>query len=722
MERLTGLDASFLYFENPNMHMHVSMVSVFDTQTMAGGYRFEAVQALIESRLSMIPTFRRRLVHVPFNLHHPVWIEDPDFDLDYHVTRVAVPSPGTIKELCDLAGAFVSRPLDRSRPLWEMQVVEGVADGRIALLCKVHHSMIDGVSGAEMMVHIFDLTPEPPTIVAPPKRQAERVPSDIELVGYAARSIARQPANLVRTIRGTAKTVTDFVSARRGHEGPGMPAPFTAPRTNFNGALTPHRSVAVANLTLDDLKRIKNAFGVTLNDVVLALVSDALRRYLDGRGEMPDKSLIAVCPISVRSESGAEGSNAVSAMFVTLASHIDDPIERLAAIHETTKGAKTEHKAIGADMLQDLAQFAPAGLVARASRMYSSMRLAERHRPIHNLVISNVPGPPIPLYLAGARLEMLCPLGPVMEGAGLNITVLSNQGAVDVGLIACKELMPDLWDLADDFVDAAADLLKVAEAHVASGGGPLRSPDYGAASGGGADAKPNAAARITRQANDALQTAEALVGTAATRAAEAGEAMIESTSASVSEMFDKAVIRAEAVIDNAGAVAELAVAIAEERIEQLSDRIADAVTSAASHAPGPVAEVVGMATEASRQGTQASIRSAGVNAERMASSARKAIRNATPAPAKAAPSARIAPAKAAPAKTASVTAASAKAASSAKTPSAKAAPAKTGKVVAAPKGDPSSISSAVGSTKKALSTAKKAAKRTASVKKPAGGS
>ena len=471
MERLTGLDASFLYVETPATHMHVSMVAVFDPSTMPGGYSFSKVRDLVESRLPRIAQFRRRLVRVPFDLHHPVWVEDPDFDLDYHVRRIGVPHPGSIRELCDVAGDFTGRQLDRTKPLWELLVAEGLEGGQIGLLAKVHHSTIDGVSGAELMVHLFDLEPAPAPEEEPETLAPERVPTDAELVAYAVRSRARQPLLLARALLGTARSVANVVRARRRGQGAGMAAPFTAPRTSFNGSVTPHRKVAVANLSLPEIKEVKRSFGTTVNDVVLATCAGALRRYLIRRGELPGTPLIAVCPVSVRSElSDAEGSNQISAFFTSLSTDVADPVERLRAIASATRGAKEEHNAIGADMLQNWAEFAAPAVFARASRLYSSMKLADRHRPIHNLVISNVPGPPFPLYLAGSRLVMLCPLGPVMEGAGLNITVLSYMDSVDVGLIACRELMPDLRDLANDFVDSM-DELKKAAAGVSGAGG-----------------------------------------------------------------------------------------------------------------------------------------------------------------------------------------------------------------------------------------------------------
>lgn len=465
MERLSGMDATFLYIENPSHLMHVSMVSVFDVDDMPGGYSFEKVRELVASRLPRIDMFRRRLVTVPFNLGHPIWIEDPDFDLDYHLRRVAVPSPGSIRELTDLAGDFVSRQLDRARPLWEMQVVEGLEGGRVGLLAKVHHSMVDGVSGAEMMVHLFDLEPTPAPVDEPvPDLKGERVPGDVEMVTHALMSSLKTPARLARVLPGTVRSVVGLLQTRRNSTGPNMPAPFTAPRTPFNAAITPHRSVAVTRLNLDDVKHVKRTFGCTVNDVVLALCGGALRTYLDRLGELPEIPLIAVVPISVRGEGSTEGSNAVSAMFTTLATDIADPAARIAAIHETTKGAKEEHKAIGADLLTDWAEFAAPAVFSRASRLYTSMKLADRHRPIHNVIVSNVPGPPFPLYLAGSRLQMLCPLGPVMEGAGLNITVLSYMDSIDVGLIACKELVPDLWDLAHAFEEAMDELIAAAKA------------------------------------------------------------------------------------------------------------------------------------------------------------------------------------------------------------------------------------------------------------------
>lgn len=464
MQRMSGLDAAFLYAETPSQHMHVAMVGVFQTSTMKDGYSFEKVRDLIGSRLPRIPMFTQRLVQVPFRLHHPVLVEDPDFDLDFHVRRMAAPAPGTLRELSEMAGDFVSRPLDRNRPMWQMWIVEGLEDDQIGVLAKVHHSLIDGVTGAEIMVHLFDLEPEPPAEEEPiPERTAEKIPSDLELVAYAANSLARQPARLVNTVTGTVRSVGGLVQRRRAG-GSGMAAPFSGPRTPWNGAITGHRTVAVGTLALEDVKAVKNHFGTTVNDVVLALCAGALRRYLEDHGGLPDESLVSVVPISVRSDEqpANESANQVSAMFVSLATNLDDPVDRLQAIAGATKGAKEEHNALGADVLQNWAEFAAPAVFARAMRFYSGLDLADRHRPIHNVIISNVPGPPFPLYMAGARLAVLTPLGPIMEGAGLNVTVMSYMDRIDVGLIACRESIPDIWDLAEDFEVSMAELRKAA--------------------------------------------------------------------------------------------------------------------------------------------------------------------------------------------------------------------------------------------------------------------
>ena len=465
VERLSGMDASFLYFETPSMHMHVAMTAIFDPSTMPGGYSFDKVKEFIESRLHLVPPFRRRVVEVPFRLNHPIWVEDPDFDLDYHIRRIGAPSPGSHRELAELAGQIASTPLDRSRPLWELYVVEGLEDGHIGVITKMHHCAIDGVSGAELMVNLFDLDPNGRELEPPEPREPEPIPSDLSMVGHALASRARRQTQILPLLGATARTVGTLVNRRRDPESSVGAVPLTAPPTPWNRSVTPHRRMSFTRVSLDDVKKIKNHVGCTVNDVILGLMGGTLRRYLEHHDALPETPLIAVCPVSVRTEDQrGEMNNKVSAMFTSLATDVDDPIERLRTIHEVTKGAKEDHNVIGANLLQDWAEHAAPTTFALAARLYSSMNLSDRHRPIHNVVISNVPGPPFPLYYAGAKALYTLPMGPVMEGAGLNITVLSYIDNVDIGFMVCRELVPDVWKLAAFVDEAMGELLKAVDA------------------------------------------------------------------------------------------------------------------------------------------------------------------------------------------------------------------------------------------------------------------
>jgi WS/DGAT/MGAT family acyltransferase len=463
MERLSGLDATFLYFETSAQHMHVSIVAVLDPSGAPGGYSFDRVQDLIASRLHLLPPFHRRLVRVPFDLHHPVWVEDPDFDIIHHVRRISCPAPGGLRELAAICARITSTPLDRSRPLWEVWVIEGLADGRFALLTKVHHCAVDGASGAELLVHLFgverDASAPPPAPSAPP----ERVPSELAMVRHALASRVRQPLEMVQLARRTVAAIAGVALRRRDPETRTGATPLTAPRTRFNGAITAQRSVAFARVPLAPVKAIRKALGTTVNDVVLGICAGTLRRYLARHGELPQQPLVAVCPISVRdAKAPTRSGNLVSAMFTSLATDIADPLMRLRAIQATTRGAKEEHNAIGADMLQNWAEFAAPTMFSLAARLYARMKLADKHRPVHNLVISNVPGPPFPLYLAGAELVAAYPMGPVFEGAGLNITVFSYMGSLDFGFNAATNAVPDLWDLASCVKPAFDELIAAA--------------------------------------------------------------------------------------------------------------------------------------------------------------------------------------------------------------------------------------------------------------------
>jgi WS/DGAT/MGAT family acyltransferase len=465
MERLSGLDASFLYLETPTLHMHVSLALVFDPSTVPGGYSFDRMKSSIAARIPLAPVFRHRLVEVPFRLGHPVWVDDADFDIDYHVRLTAVPRPGGLHELADLAGDIAGRQLDRDKPLWEMWIVEGIAGDRIGLIAKMHHSTVDGVSGAELLSVLFDLEPQPEAAPVPEPEMDTRVPSGLELMTQAVLARSMRPWEMARDIVRTGQKVLNVRKIRLGAnslKSPGKAAlPLSAPRTSFNCALTKRRSVALTSIGLDDVKRLKKATGTTVNDVVLTVCTGALRSFLLEGEELPDKPLVAVVPISVRPDTdSARGSNQVSAMFVQLPVEVADPVGRLMAIHEGTEGAKEEHNALGADLLQNWAEHATPNVFASASRFYSRMRLANVHRPIANLVISNVPGPDFPLYLAGAELDAGFPLGPVMDGMGVNITVMSYQGTLYWGFIGCPDSIPMVWNLADAIPPALDELLE----------------------------------------------------------------------------------------------------------------------------------------------------------------------------------------------------------------------------------------------------------------------
>ena len=466
MERLSGIDAAFTYLETDHAHMHVAMTAIFDTETMPDGYSFEAVRQLIIDRMHLVAPFRRRLVTVPFNLNHPIWIEDPDFDIDFHVHRVDAPAPGGRRELADLAARIASVPLDRRRPLWEIWVIEGLKHDRIGVVTKVHHSAIDGASGAEIMTTLYDMVAEGADIEPPEPHEPEHIPNEWELIGYAMSSRLKRwmdmPALLGRTVSNLSNVISNRMSDDPGTHGA---LPLTAPATPFNSSISPHRRVGFARVPLSGAKEIKEAFGVKVNDVVLAIMSGTLRKYLDDRGELPDESLVACIPVSVRTEEEkGSANNRVSAMFAHLATQEADPAERLRLIADSTKGAKEEHNALGARLMTDWGEYAAPRTFHLASRLYSQIGMANMHRPIHNLVISNVPGPPFPLYFAGAKLIAAYPMGPIMEGAGMNVTVLSYEDNIDVGFMVDRELTPDVWDLAGAVEAAYEELLAAARA------------------------------------------------------------------------------------------------------------------------------------------------------------------------------------------------------------------------------------------------------------------
>ncbi|MFC4128403.1 WS/DGAT/MGAT family O-acyltransferase [Nocardia rhizosphaerae] len=460
MEQLTGLDASFLYLETGTQHLHVCALLILDPAD--GTYSFDRLRDELRRRLPLIPHMRRRVHPVPFDLDHPLWVDDADFDLDNHLRRITMAEPIGQAELAGMIGEIASTPMDRARPLWEMTVVEGLRDGKVAMICKYHHSAVDGITGTNMMMHLCDLEPglrRP----EPEPWQPEPAPGGL---GLALRAVTRLPARagVVGMVPRTVGMVAGFAQRRRNNEA-GMALPFAAPRTPFNQAITAARAVAFTKADLGAIKEIKTAFGVKVNDVVLAVVGGVLRRYLDDRDSLPERSLIASVPVSVHdSTTHTAGINKVSTLFCRLGTDVADPVARLSQLATANQAAKDEHELIGADFLQDWSKYAPPNTFQLAARVYSSLKLSDRHPVVHNLVVSNVPGPPMPLYFLGVRVDGMYPFGPVFHGAGLTVTVLSNCGDLDFGFIACRDLVPDIEALADAVPAVIADLLAAARA------------------------------------------------------------------------------------------------------------------------------------------------------------------------------------------------------------------------------------------------------------------
>lgn len=467
MQRLSGLDASFLYFETRAQLLHVCGLIVLDGSEMNGGYSFDALRSELARRVTAMPGFRRKLHDSLLNIDHPVWVEAEDFNIDHHLHRVGLPEPGGDEVLAELCGHLASQPIDRSMPLWQMYVIEGLPDDRFAVFAKMHHSTVDGVTGANMMSQLCSLTPDDPTLDQELVEETAGGSGALELAVGGALSRLATPWRLASLLPGTLGVVPSWIN--RARKGLAMPAPFTAPRTPFNRTITGHRSISYASVDLDQIKRIKNAFGTTVNDVVLAICSTALRTYLDDLDELPSKPLIAMVPMSVHAAESRPGTNRVSGMFMSLATDIDDPVERLESIRDANTVAKDHTDALNANLLTDWAQFAAPSVFGSAVRMYSRLRLSERHPVVHNLIISNVPGPNIPLYFLGARVTKMLPMGPVFHGAGLNCTVMSLDGELHFGFIACKDLVPDPWPMARAVDAALAELVAAAEEREASG-------------------------------------------------------------------------------------------------------------------------------------------------------------------------------------------------------------------------------------------------------------
>jgi WS/DGAT/MGAT family acyltransferase len=458
MQRLSGLDAFFLHLESPTQPLNVCCVLELDPTTMPGGYSFDRFRAALCERLDAVPEFRLKLADNQLNFDHPVWVEVERFDLARHLHRGALPSPGGPKELADLCGHIAGLPLDRDRPLWEMWVIEGLhGTDALSVVLKVHHAVVDGVGGAHLLAQLCSTVPD-----APPPEPAERAgaANPLQIAASGLIGAVLRPWRLARAVPATALTVAETVLRARGG-GQTMAAPFAAPPTAFNGSFTRRRNVALTNVDLEDVKTVKRRFGVTVNDVVTALCAGALRQYFQDRDALSDVPLVASVPVSVRGKSTRTGRNQMTWMLCRLETHIDDPVERLASIAEANAAAKDHSAALGPTLLHDWTQVAGQTLFGAARRLLPRLPLPEN--PPHNLVLSNVAGPQEQLYFLGCRLDAMYPLGPIIAGAALNITVMSLNGRLGIGIISCPDLVSDLWDLADAFPAALKELLSCGE-------------------------------------------------------------------------------------------------------------------------------------------------------------------------------------------------------------------------------------------------------------------
>jgi diacylglycerol O-acyltransferase len=497
MRQLTSLDAQFLNVESPTTVGHVGSLVLLDPATAPDGeWTLESVRDVLEPRLHLAEPFRQRLVSVPLGLGRPYWIDDPHFDLEFHLRELALPGPGTREQLGEQVARIHARPLDRTRPLWEAYVITGVEGGKAAFYSKVHHAAIDGISGAEILETVMDLTPEPRVVDPEPEPLRPRqVPSTIDLVRRGLRAAAEHPAELLRTVPKSlgyvdqlpgaanfppARVVSEAagtVARLLGQEPPDVgPRSLHPPRTPLNGQITPHRRFAYGSVPLGEVKRVKNHFGMTVNDVVMALTASALRRWLLDHDALPSVPLVVAVPVSIRTEDerGSHG-NQVSVMMAELPTHLADPEERMHFMRGSMEEAKRHFEAVPASLLQDLSALIPTALSGLAAR--ALFKLATVPGVLFNLFVSNVPGPQLPLYIAGAKVEGMYPVSAVTDlTGGLNITLFSYNGALDFGLIACREMVPDVWNLIGYLHDAMAEMLALVPDAAARKAAPKKAP------------------------------------------------------------------------------------------------------------------------------------------------------------------------------------------------------------------------------------------------------
>lgn len=461
IERMTGIDAGFLYMETPSVHMHTLKIAILDADEHL---TFDTFVAGMLARLKRLPPLRRRVVEVPFGINHPVWVTQARIDVPHHIRRHRIGGPdntGSMRDLERLIGMIASTPLHRDRPLWELHYCEGLEGGKVAVVGKMHHALADGAAANALLANVTDVrTAAAPEAVQEEYATADRLPTRWNLVRHAWAEAAAQittiPGLLLRTLLGIVGVLRE--------RGAGAKAPVPvlhAPRVSFNGALTPLRSFATVTLPLAELKRIRAQHdGATLNDIVLGTVSGALRRWMADHDERPSSSLLAGVPVSADERDAVPrlGGNRVSNLFTTLATDVDDPVARLRKISETTASAKRIQARLGTSILADWSQFTPPRPFAALMRAYSRINAASWHPAAFSAIVSNVPGPREPATVGGARLADLFSVGPLVDGIGLNVTVWSYVDRMNFSLLACPDLLPDVQVLASYFPEALAEL------------------------------------------------------------------------------------------------------------------------------------------------------------------------------------------------------------------------------------------------------------------------
>jgi len=466
MKHLSGLDATFLHLETPEMPMHVGGLHLLDLPEDFKGDYIDAVKRHIADRMHLATVFTKKLALMPFDIANPVWVDDDDVDLDYHIRQITLPKPGTQAQLEAYVGRLHSSLLDRSRPLWEFYVFDGLQSGQIGFYTKIHHAALDGQGAIVLATALLDVTPVPRVVDAPPAHdKAPYQPPVSSMLKAALRDTVAQCAKLVLGVPTGLRVAASLITPSVNEDGKrrlSLPKLSLAPKTPLNASITNQRVFATAKISLKEALGVGKAFGGTLNDAVMAIVSGALRRYLDEHGALPERSLVAAVPVSLRSEGNTDLNNQVSMMLMQLASDEADPAKRMRAIVKASARMKKTMSSVKSIMPTDFPSLGVPWLMSGLVALYGRSRLADSMPSIANVVISNVPGARMPLYLAGARMTTNYPVSIVTHGLALNVTVQSYNGALDFGMIACRRAVPDVRFFAECMTAAHQELLQAA--------------------------------------------------------------------------------------------------------------------------------------------------------------------------------------------------------------------------------------------------------------------